>query len=392
MPEVSEKNKEALEHILGVLDSDSFVEIGEKIAAGVITGYGSIDGCLVYVFAQDRNVRGGSFGKAQAGKLTRLYTMAIRSKAPVIGFLDCAGIRIEEGAEALAAFADVYKIQAEASGTILQIMTVCGECIGCMETMSALSDIVIRNNTDTSEKIRSLINMLPASVSGSMPLIESEDDLNRACSSISAKKEKGAELLKELSDDGKFIEINKESAREISTGFIALAGRAVGGIAADTGMIVSREGSIKTAEFINMCSKFQIPLLNVIGGCGFDEPASANMIIKALSNSDIMIVNMIAGEACGSYYSVFNSKGCGMDYTLMWDDASVQIINPLHAADILYPNLSLKELEEKAAEYKENQCSAEAMARCGYADKIIRPEESRKYLIGAFETLANVRR
>ena len=116
------------------------------------------------------------------------------------------------------------------------------------------------------------------------------------------------------------------------------------------------------------------------------------MIIKALSNSDIMIVNMIAGEACGSYYSVFNSKGCGMDYTLMWDDASVQIINPLHAADILYPNLSLKELEEKAAEYKEKQCSAEAMARCGYADKIIRPEESRKYLIGAFETLANVRR
>ena len=224
MPEVSEKNKEALEHILGVLDSDSFVEIGEKIAAGVFTGYGSIDGCLVYVFAQDRNVRGGSFGKAQAGKLTRLYTMAIRSKAPVIGFLDCAGIRIEEGAEALAAFADVYKIQAEASGTILQIMTVCGECIGCMETMSALSDIVIRNNTDTSEKIRSLINMLPASVSGSMPLIESEDDLNRACSSISAKKEKGAELLKELSDDGKFIEINKESAREISTGFIALSG------------------------------------------------------------------------------------------------------------------------------------------------------------------------
>ena len=95
MLEITSNDKKAIENILCILDPGSFIEIGEKVEAGVVTGYGSIDGDLVYVFAQDDSIRGGSFGEKQANKLIRLYTAAIKSRAPVIGFLDCSGIRIE---------------------------------------------------------------------------------------------------------------------------------------------------------------------------------------------------------------------------------------------------------------------------------------------------------
>lgn len=396
MLELTSNDKTAIENILCILDSDSFVEIGEKVEAGVVTGYGSLDGDLVYVFAQDDSTRGGSFGENQANKLVRLYTAAIKSKAPVVGFLNCCGIRIEEGLDALNALAAVYEIQAQASKQILQIMIKCGECIGSMETMSAFSDVVISNSAENSaevkEKVFNLIKRLPASTSGDIPSIESRDDLNRLCSSIDEKRKSRIHMLRELSDDSFLIEVNQEKGKEIVNCFIALAGRTVGAIAAEPDSVISRDAAIKTSQFISLCSKFQIPLLNIIGGGGFEDPGSANTIVKALVDSEAMTVDLIPDNTCGSCYSVFSSKGQGRGYTFMWNEALVQLMNPLFAADILHPNLSLRELGEKAKEYEKNSCSAEAMAAKGYVDKIIKPEESRKYLIGAFETLANVRR
>ena len=392
MLEITSNDKKAIENILCILDPGSFIEIGEKVEAGVVTGYGSIDGDLVYVFAQDDSIRGGSFGEKQANKLIRLYTAAIKSRAPVIGFLDCSGIRIEEGLDALNALADVYEIQAQASNQILQIMIKCRECIGSMETMAAFADVVISDGTEVREKVFNLIKRLPASTSGDIPVIESEDNLNRLCSSIDEKRNCRTAMLGELSDDGFLIEVNQEKGEEISNSFIALAGRTVGAIAAESGALISRDAAIKTSQFINLCSKFQIPLLNVIGGGGFEDSESANTIVKALVDSETMTVDLIPDNTCGSCYSVFSSKGKGRDYVFMWDEASVQLMNPLFAADILHPNLSLRDLGEKAKEYEKSSCSAEAMAAKGYVDKIIKPEESRKYLIGAFETLANVRR
>lgn len=112
-------------------------------------------------------------------------------------------------------------------------------------------------------------------------------------------------------------------------------------------------------------------------------------MVKALSEASVPKVNLIAGEIFGSAYSILNCKGIGADYVFMWDNASVSMIDPLQAAELLYPQAELAFLKKRAEDYRQTHCSPTALARHGYADKIIAPQDSRKYILGAFETFAN---
>lgn len=433
-----------------VLDRGSFMEIGEGVMArltdfytpeepcesdGVITGYGTINGKLVYIFCQDGDIMGGSFGEMHGQKINSLYKQAMRAKAPMIGLLDCHGFRIEEGLDGLNKFARLYAMQAAASEKIPQIMAVVGRCGGGMSITANMADFVfvekekgdlflnsgnmidrsfsqIVNQEDFTDgkmtcgevisSIRTLIELMPPNTETLPEQIVCTDDLNRGCPSLSAMRGDGRAILSEISDNHFFFETRRESGKDMVTGFIRFNGSVIGAVANHKGRKgsgrMTAEGFDKAASFVKLCDRFKIPLLTITDTEGFDTadeqeiylPKAAGRMIRALTCARIPKVNLITGEIYGSAYSMMNSKGLGADYVFMWKDANVNIINPKQAASILYPQSDASFVEKKAAEYEETHSSAQALARHGYVDKVIEAEDTRKYLVGAFETFANI--
>ena len=430
-----------------ILDAGSFMEVGEHVSArftefyqpdsvvesdGVVTGYGTVGGNLVFVYAQDGEVMGGTFGEQHGRKIVNLYDKAIKAGAPIIGLLDCAGFRIEEGLGGLDQFAKLYSRQAEAAGVIPQIAAVVGQCGGGMSIAAEQADFVfvekdkgslfvnpkgvldndIGDNAnlapvddgcyewaEIAAKIKKLVEMLPGNADIFAPIDDvSDDDLNRVCDGIDAKLGDAKAILSDLADDGEVLEIQPELGRDMVAGFIKLAGETVGVAACnavDGEKRITAEGCDKAANLVDICSRFDIPVLTVTDTEGYQTtstnerylPASAGRLVRALADADVPKFNLITGKVVGSAYSLLNPKGLGADYVFMWDSAVASIVNSRQAIEVLYGNWS-QELEDK---FKEGQSSALALARHGLADKVIAPEESRKYLIGALQTFVNSR-
>ena len=443
-----------------LLDDNSFVEIGKLVTArntdfnmtamdtpsdGVITGYGTIDGSLVYVYSQDSTVMSGSMGEMHAKKIVNIYDMALKMGAPVIGFIDCAGLRLQEATDALNAFGEIYAKQAEASGVIPQITAIMGTCGGGMAVMSSLSDFTFMesknaklfvnspntlegNKTDNTAsanfqaeetavvdftgdeasviaEIRNLVSVLPSN-NEDEALCECADDLNRVCAGIEGGMADPAYVLSMISDSNLFVEVKKAYAKEMVTGFIKLNGATVGVVAnrdelfengksvAKYDNVLTAEGCEKAAEMINFCDAFEIPVLSLTNVKGFlTTKTSEKTIAKAaakltytFASADVPKVNLITGEAYGSAYVVMNSKSIGADLTYAWPDTTVGMMDAKLAAKIMYekePDL----ISEKADEYNTLQNSAVSAAKRGYVDAIIEPADTRKYLISAFEML-----
>ena len=326
-----------------LLDAGSFVEIGGAVTArttdfnmqekktpadGVITGYGVIDGNLVYVYSQDASVLKGSIGEMHARKIANIYDMAMKMGAPVIGLVDCAGLRLQEATDALEAFGTLYLKQSLASGVIPQITAIFGTCGGGLSLVPALTDFTfmeeknaklfvnspnaIPGNTvdkcDTasakfqSEKtglvdgvgteeeilseIRTLVSILPCNNEEDASYTECSDDLNRACSEIENATEDTTEdtaiALAEIADDHVFFETQKNHAKDMVTGFIRLNGMTVGAVANRSKVYdenaevveefdgaLSARGARKAARFVEFCDAFNIPVLTLTNVSGF---------------------------------------------------------------------------------------------------------------------------
>ena len=271
----------AMKRIHELLDDNSFVEVGAYVTArstdfnmqaqetpgdGVITGYGTIEGALVYVYSQEASVMGGSMGEMHAAKIEKLYHMAMKTGAPVIGLLDCAGLRLQEGIDALNGFGRLYLCQTMASGVIPQIQAVFGTCGGGMAVASAMADFtfmeekanlfvnapnaIVSNDTDTSDAkfqseeagnvcmtgteeeilsaIHTLVSVLPANNEDDLSYDECGDDLNRLCEGLESFSGDTAAALALISDDGFYMEMKKAYAPSMVTAFIRLNGTTVG--------------------------------------------------------------------------------------------------------------------------------------------------------------------
>ena len=426
-----------MEKIMQLLDAGSFMELGGQVCArstdlcsasgakpsdGVVTGYGTVGGKLVYLFAQDSSVMGGTFGEMHGEKIIRLYRQAMRAKAPVIGLLDCRGIRIEEGIDGLETFSKLYRVQAEASGQIPQLMAVIGRCGGGMSIAARMADFVfvekengelfLQGDPDIqeayaegslsweeiTETIRSLIALLPCSADEMPPAGPCSDDLNRMCPELDSFDGDGRMLLSVISDDRFFLETGADHGSGITTGFFKLNGTAIGGVAA-CGKLTA-DGLEKAADFISLCDRYHIPVLTVTDTEGFASgekeeiflPKAAGRMVRALTCASVPKVNLIVGQIYGSAYSMMNTRGLGADYVFMWETAHVNVLHTHQALDMLDQKLEPSKLQLMSEVYEKNRSSADAMARRGYADKRIKPSETRQYLAGAFETFANLYR
>ncbi len=441
----------ASKRIEALLDENSFVEIGGMVTArstdfnmqqnetpsdGVITGYGVIDGSLVYVYSQDASVLKGTLGEMHAKKITRLYEMACKMGAPVIGLIDCAGIRLQEATDALNGFGEIYMQQTLASGVVPQIAAIFGTCGGGLAVVPGLADFtfmeekkaklfvnspnaiegneiskcdsssakfqaeeagtvdVVADEAEILAQIRRLVTMLPANNEEDSALEECMDDLNRTCADLGSAEYSAPYILSSISDGNVFFETKAAYAKDMVTGFIKLNGVTVGAVANNDTDMTAR-GALKAADFINFCDAFNIPVLSVTNVKGYKanmctERNIAKAMAKltyAFANATVPKVNVIAGTAFGSAYVSMNSRAIGADMVYAWTGARIGMMDSRLAARIMYADADAAVQREKAQEYEKLQASAEAAARRGYVDSIIEPQDTRKYVIGAFEML-----
>lgn len=403
----------ASSRIAALLDENSFVEVGAYITArntdfnmteqetpadGVVTGYGTIGGCLVYVYSQDASVLGGSMGEMHAKKICNIYSMAMKMGAPVIGLIDCAGLRLQEATDALDGFGKLYLSQTMASGVIPQITAIFGTCGGGMAVSAGISDFTFMEDKsaklfvnapnaldgnyvgkcDTSAaafqskeaglvdftgdeasilaQIRTLVSILPANNEDDMSYGECQDDLNRMCEGIEGCAGDTSLALAMISDNNFYMEVKKDYEPSMVTAFIRLNGNTVGCVANRTEVyedgekketfdaVLSGKGCDKAAEFINFCDAFSIPVLTLVNVKGYKaKMCSERRIAKAAArltyayaNASVPKVTVIVKDALGSAYLTMGSKSLGADIVYAWPNAVIGMMDPAEAVKIMY--------------------------------------------------------
>jgi acetyl-CoA carboxylase carboxyltransferase component len=441
-----------------LLDDSSFVEIGAYVTArntdfniqdketpkdGVITGYGVIEGNLVYVYSQDAKILGGSIGEMHAKKISNLYDMALKMGAPVIGLIDCAGLRLAEATDALNAFGELYAKQTLASGVVPQITAVFGTCGGGAALIPNLTDITLmtkegsklfvnspnaldENNTDKlntaaasylaentanvdavydSEAellgaVRSLVELLPANNEDANEGSVCEDNVNRIIPDLETKAADPRAVLQDISDDEFVFELKKDFAKDIVTAFIKLNGETVG-VVGNQKDVITTSGAYKAEDFVKLCDAFNIPVLTLVNVKGIaatiqEEKTVSKALAKlsfAYANATVPKVTVVLDKAYGTPYTVMCSKALGADMVYAWPKAVIGTMDPEMAVKIMYEEEiaaasdKLAFIKEKKAEYTEALSGAVSAARRGYVDDIIEPDATRKRVIAAFDML-----
>lgn len=455
-------SSKASERICALLDDNSFVEIGALVTArstnfnmkpeqtpsdGVITGYGTIEGSLVFVYSQDSTVLGGSVGEMHSRKICELYDLAIKTGAPIIGLLDSSGLRLQEGPDALNAFASIYAKEEEASGVIPQIMAVYGQCGGGLAVAAGMADFVFmekdaslfvnspnaivgssqdKNNTSSAEykakagavdaygteseitaKIRSLVSILPSN-NEDEAVGNCTDSLNRNSDQVANGLADPSVFVADLADEGTFYETKASYAKEMATGLIKMNGETVGVIANRTASYdaegkakeeydaaLTVDGTEKAADFVRFCDAFEIPVVTMTNVSGFSNCECAEQKIArssaklagAFAGATVPKINVIVGDAYGSAYVVMNSKALGADLTIALPNARIVLMDAGLAARIIADGKDADTLSKTTEEYNELQNNINSAAAHGYVDEIVEAKDLRKYLIGALEML-----
>lgn len=445
----------ARQRIEALVDANSFVEIGGLVtkrntdfnmqeksvpADGVITGYGLIDSGMVYVYSQDATAMKGSVGEMHAKKIARLYEMAMKAGAPVIGLIDCAGIRVQEAVDALAGFGEIYISKVKASGVVPQISAILGSCGGGVAVSSLLGDFtfmdagqgklfvnspnaidgnsvekcdtasaafqaeagnvdfVCDGEADVLAQIRSLVQILPANFED-FGGKDTDDDMNRVIPGFAGLVSDPAAALAQIADGNVFIETKKEYAKDMITGFMTLNGGTVGVVANGSEAVLSTAGCKKAEKFVYFCDAFGIPVITLTNAKGYassmDEEKTIGQAVAdltcAFASAEVPKVNLITGEAFGSAYVAMNSKHIGADLVLALKGAKVGVMDAKSAVQVMYEDEIGKAddmkaaLEEKAKEFDKLQCDVAAAASRGYVDNIIEDSEVRKQLIYAMQ-------
>lgn len=455
----------ARDRVFHLLDDYSFVEMGAFVkprntdynlkvmdtpADGVITGYGTINGKLVYVYAQDAAVVSGALGEMHAEKIVRVYEQALKVGAPVIGLLDSVGMRLQEGLMALQGYGKIFAKQSAASGVILQISALFGTCGGGAAMLPSLSDFVLMtkenasyflnsanallgsnkvestlsdaafhhqktglcdlvydNDKDLIEGLRNLVSLFPSNHLEEA-LLECTDDLNRLTTRGLEACEKDFDmnlLVQEVFDEGSSLVLKAAYGTDVITAIGSLGGHIVGIIANDATKAEGRltlEGAKKISEFVTKLDAFSIPIITFVDLVGYsatlNEEASGQArvvakMISAFSSATVPKICLVTGQAMGAAFVAMNSKTLGADVVYAYPNATIMTMDPEHAVKIMYASevkamtISKAQLAQEISAYKAKYQGPYEAASLGLVDDIIDPAATRKRLIAACEML-----
>ncbi|MEY3964887.1 MAG: hypothetical protein RL263_55 [Bacteroidota bacterium] len=416
-----------------LLDEGSFQEIGafvthrssdfgmdkqKLLGDGVVTGYGTINGKLVYVFSQDFTVFGGSLSETHAEKICKIMDMALKNGAPLVGLNDSGGARIQEGVVSLGGYADIFYRNVQASGVIPQISAIMGPCAGGAVYSPALTDFItmVENtsymfvtgpnvvktvtNEDVSSEdlggasvhgtksgvahftepnevvclknIRQLLSYMPSNCEENAPSLHYQkgNELREALSSIIPENPNQPydikDVIQQVADEGSFFEVHKNFAENIVVGFARLAGRSIGIVAnqpANLAGVLDVNSSQKGGRFVRFCDAFNIPLLVFEDVPGFlpgtDQEWNAIItngakLLYAFSEATVPRITVITRKAYGGAYDVMNSKHIGADLNFAWPTAEIAVMGAKGAAEIIFKR-EIDSAENKELAWKEKE-------------------------------------
>lgn len=427
------KKLTARERIDYLLDEGSFEEIGILVTHrttdfgmekqkfygdGVVTGYGTINGRLVYVFAQDFTVFGGSLSETHAEKICKVMDLAVKTGAPMIGLNDSGGARIQEGVKSLGGYADIFHRNVKASGVIPQISAIMGPCAGGAVYSPAMTDFTlmvqdtsymfvtgpnvvktVTNEEVTSEElggasthatksgvthftsvndiacledIKRLISYMPQNNKQTTEKLPYElgDEQRKALDTLipdsSNKPYDMHAVIKGIIDEDSFFEVHKDYADNIIVGFARLGGRSIG-IVANQPMslagVLDVDSSKKAARFTRFCDCFNIPLLVLVDVPGFlpgtDQEwngiiLNGAKLLYALSEATVPKVTVITRKAYGGAYDVMNSKHIGADLNFAWPTAEIAVMGAKGASEIIFRK-EIKEAKDATKKLAEKE-------------------------------------
>jgi propionyl-CoA carboxylase beta chain len=422
---------------------------------GVVTGYGTVQSRLVYAFAQDFTVFGGSLSETYAAKIVKIMDLAMKNGAPIVGLNDSGGARIQEGVVSLGGYADIFLRNTLASGVVPQISAIMGPCAGGAVYSPAITDFIlmvkktsymfvtgpdviktVTHEEVTKEKlggadthnqvsgvaqfaadsdedciglIRELLSFMPSNNMDEPPRLATSDDVNRVDAHLdtfipesSNQPYEMREVIRTVADEGHFLEVHQDFARNIVVGFIRLNGYPVGVVAnqpAYLAGVLDIDASRKGARFVRFCDAFNIPLLVLEDVPGFLPGTGQEYggiiihgakLLYALAEATVPKITVITRKAYGGAYCVMNSKHIRADMNYAYPTAEIAVMGAEGAVNILYRGVP-GEREQKVAEFKEKFANPYIAAERGYIDEIIEPRFTRRKLITAFAMLRNKR-
>lgn len=413
----------ARERIQLLLDEGSFEEMGKFVmhrskdfgldkeyylGDGVVTGYGTVNGRLVYVFSQDFTVFGGSLSETHAEKIVKIMELAMKNGAPVIGLNDSGGARIQEGVVSLGGYADIFYRNTLASGVIPQISAIMGPCAGGAVYSPAITDFIFMventsfmfvtgpnvvktvthedvtseelggatthstksgvthfacaNEAECINQIKQLLSYIPQNCEDDAPRLpysgsdEKRPALNNIIPANPNQPYDMREVISGIVDEGSFFEVHKNFAENIVVGFARIAGRSIGIVGnqpASLAGVLDIDASVKGARFVRFCDCFNIPLLVLEDVPGFlpgtDQEWNAIItngakLLYAFSEATVPRVTVITRKAYGGAYDVMNSKHIGADLNFAWPTAEIAVMGAKGAAEIIFK----KEIAEAA--------------------------------------------
>lgn len=428
----------ARERIEVFLDAGSFEETGALVihrstdfgmekkqfyGDGVITGFGTVAGRRVAVYAQDFTIFGGSLSETHAEKICKIMDLAVKVGCPVIGLNDSGGARIQEGVRSLAGYADIFYKNVLASGSIPQISAVMGPCAGGAVYSPAITDFIIMvenssymfvtgpevvktvtNETITSEelggasvhaaksgvahataendiecllKIKQLLSYIPQNCNEKVSLLpfvpgtELREKLNSIIPDNPNKSYNIKDVISEIADEKSFFEIHEKYAENIVVGFARLGGRSIGIIAnqpAYLAGVLDIHSSKKAARFVRFCDSFNIPLLVLVDVPGFLPGteqewngiiSNGAKLLYAFSEATVPRISVITRKAYGGAYDVMNSKHIGSDFNYCWPTGEIAVMGAKGASEIIFK----KEIENAVDPQAELKKKEEEYAR-----------------------------
>jgi propionyl-CoA carboxylase beta chain len=423
----------ARERLQLLLDEGSFDEIGMLVTHrckdfgmenevypgdGVVTGYGTINGRMVYVYSQDFTVFGGSLSETHAEKIVKIMDLAMQNGAPVVGLNDSGGARIQEGVVSLGGYADIFYRNVKASGVIPQISAILGPCAGGAVYSPAITDFILMaehtsymfvtgpnvvktvthetvtseelggahahasksgvthfacaNEVECIENIKQLLSYMPQNCEEDAPVYgyevadESRPALNNIIPANPNQPYDIKEVINELADADSFLEVHKEFAENLVVGFARMGGRSIGIVAnqpAYLAGVLDINSSRKGARFVRFCDAFNIPLLVLVDVPGFlpgtDQEwngiiVNGAKLLYALSEATVPKVTVITRKAYGGAYDVMNSKHIGADLNYAWPTAEIAVMGAKGAAEIIFKK-EISEADDHEAKLKEKE-------------------------------------
>ncbi|AMR31930.1 methylmalonyl-CoA carboxyltransferase [Mucilaginibacter sp. PAMC 26640] len=423
----------ARERLHFLLDEGSFQEIGMLVSHrstdfgmekekypgdGVVTGYGTVNGRLIYVFSQDFTVFGGSLSETHAEKICKIMDLAMKNGAPIVGLNDSGGARIQEGVVSLGGYADIFYRNTMASGVVPQISAIMGPCAGGAVYSPAITDFTLMvehtsymfvtgpnvvktvthenvtseelgganthatksgvthfactNEIDAIQHVKKLLSYMPQNCEDHAPALpyepgnETRDALTTLLPENNSQPYDIREVIDQVLDNDTFLEVHKDFAENIVVGFARLAGRSIGIVANQPAFlagVLDINSSTKAARFVRFCDSFNIPLLVFEDVPGFlpgtDQEWNAIItngakLLYAFCEATVPRITVITRKAYGGAYDVMNSKHIGADMNYAWPTAEIAVMGARGAAEIIFKR-EITAAEDPEAKWREKE-------------------------------------